>query len=67
MGKSDGYDKNAPWCVRDPRVFLVPPRIRTPLSIAKTRPQREASNGDDNNGHDRRVGSIDARRSEDGW
>lgn len=65
MGKSDGYDKNAPWCVRDPRAFVVPPRLRTPPSIAKTRPQHEASNGDDDNGYDRRVGSVDARRSGD--
>ena len=65
MGKSDGYDKNAPWCVRHPRAFVVPPRLRTPPSIAKTRPQHEASNGDDDNGYDRRVGSVDARRSGD--
>ena len=65
MGKSDGYDKNAPWCVRDPRAFVVPPRLRTPPSIAKTRPHHEDSNGDDDNGYDRRVGSVDARRSGD--
>ena len=65
MGKSDGHDKNAPWCVRDPRAFVVPPRLRTPPSIAKTRPHHEDSNGDDDNGYDRRVGSVDARRSGD--
>ena len=66
MGRSNGYDKNAPWCVRDPRVFVVPPRLRTPPSVAKTHPHHEASNGDRDNGHDRRVGSVDARRSRDG-